>query len=143
MERTAASDYAGSRSCSPALVVDSLLSELDQNVFSTALPTIVGTLHGVDQMLWVTTAYVLAATVTMPIYGKLGDPVGRRPLFVAALSVFVAGSLIGALSPDMTWLIAGRTVHRRHRRRGTRCCDGLRHHGAPRRRAADPAAPLR
>lgn len=92
------------------LMMGLLLAELDQNVFSTALPTIVGELDGVDQMLWVTTAYVLAATVVMPIYGKLGDLVGRRPLFLVALSIFVAGSLVGGLSPDMAWLIVARVV---------------------------------
>lgn len=92
------------------LMVGLLLSELDQTIFSTALPTIVGELDGLDQMLWVTTAYVLAATIMMPVYGKLGDLIGRKRLFIAALTVFVAGSVIGGLSPDMTWLIAGRTV---------------------------------
>ena len=75
-----------------------------------ALPTIVGELGGVDRMLWVTTAYVLAGTVVMPVYGKLGDLLGRKPLFIAALSVFLAGSLLGGLATDMTWLIVARAV---------------------------------
>ncbi len=92
------------------LMVGLLLSELDQTIFATALPTVVGELEGVDQMLWVTTAYALAGTVTMPIYGKLGDLLGRKTLFLAALAIFVLGSVIGGLSTDMTGLIVGRTV---------------------------------
>ncbi|UOE21929.1 MFS transporter [Thermobifida halotolerans] len=86
------------------------LSSLDQTVFGTALPTIVGELGGVSRMLWVTTAYILAATVTMPVYGKLGDLIGRRNLFLGALVLFLAGSVIGGLSQDMRWLIVGRGV---------------------------------
>lgn len=92
------------------LMVGLLLSELDQTIFATALPTIVGELHGLDQMLWVTTAYVLAGTIVMPIYGKLGDLIGRKELFIAALSIFVAGSVVGGLSINMAWLITGRAV---------------------------------
>lgn len=92
------------------LLVAMFLSSLDQTIFSTALPTIVGELNGVTHMLWVTTAYMLTSTITMPIYGKLGDVVGRKWLFVGALSVFVLGSVIGALTSNMTWLIVGRAV---------------------------------
>jgi EmrB/QacA subfamily drug resistance transporter len=92
------------------LMLGLLLAELDQTMFSTALPTIAGELGGVDRMLWVTTAYVLTGTVVMPVYGKLGDLLGRKPLFVAALSVFVAGCVLGGLAPDMTWLIVARAV---------------------------------
>jgi len=58
------------------LMVTMLLASLDQMIFSTALPTIVGELHGVNHMLWVTTTYILASTIMLPIYGKLGDLVG-------------------------------------------------------------------
>lgn len=92
------------------LLVAMLLSSLDQLIFSTALPTIVGELSGVDQMLWVTTAYVLAATIVMPVYGKLGDLVGRKPLFVGALALFLGGSVLGGLAATMPWLIAARAV---------------------------------
>ena len=81
------------------LMLGLLMAELDQTMFSTALPTIVGELGGLDRMLWVTTAYVLAATVVMPVYGKLGDLLGRKPLFIAALSVLVAGCVLGGLAP--------------------------------------------
>jgi EmrB/QacA subfamily drug resistance transporter len=92
------------------LMVAMLLASLDQMIFSTALPTIVGQLHGVNHMLWVTTAYILASTITLPIYGKLGDLVGRKGLFIAAIALFITGSVIGALAPDMNWLIGGRAV---------------------------------
>src|SRR5450759_2424904 len=92
------------------LMVAMLLASLDQMIFSTALPTIVGELHGVDHMLWVTTAYILASTIMLPIYGKLGDLVGRKGLFIVAIALFIIGSVIGALAPDMTWLIGGRAV---------------------------------
>lgn len=92
------------------LLVAMFLAALDQTIFSTALPTIVGDLDGVDQMLWVTTAYLLASTIMMPIYGKLGDVIGRKPLLIFALTVFVAGSLVGALAGNMTVLIIGRAV---------------------------------
>lgn len=92
------------------LLVAMLLASLDQTILATALPTIVGELDGVDHMLWVTTAYLVAATITMPVYGKVGDLVGRKTLFVVALSIFLVGSLVGALAPDMTWLVAGRAI---------------------------------
>jgi len=92
------------------LLVAMLLGSLDQTIFSTALPTIVGELDGVDHMLWVTTAYMVAATIMMPIYGKLGDLIGRKGLFIAGLSIFLVGSVVGGLATDMTWLIIGRAI---------------------------------
>ena len=92
------------------LMVTMLLASLDQTIFSTALPTVVGELNGVNHMLWVTTAYILAATITLPIYGKLGDLIGRKGLFIGAISIFMLGSVIGGLAPDMSWLIVGRAV---------------------------------
>ena len=92
------------------LMLAMFAASLDQTIVSTALPTIVGELGGVDHMLWVTTAYVLASTCTMPVYGKLGDLVGRKPLFIAALLLFVLGSLVCALGGSMPGLIAGRAV---------------------------------
>jgi len=92
------------------LLIAMLLASLDQTIFSTALPTIVGELNGVDHMLWVTTAYVLAATIVLPIYGKLGDLIGRKWLFVTAIAIFLAGSVIGGLAQNMPELITGRAV---------------------------------
>ncbi|HWU58385.1 MAG TPA: MDR family MFS transporter [Microbacteriaceae bacterium] len=92
------------------LMVTMLLASLDQTIFSTALPTIVGELHGVDEMLWVITVYILASTIMLPIYGKLGDLIGRKGIFMGAISVFILGSIIGGWAGDMTWLIIGRAV---------------------------------
>jgi EmrB/QacA subfamily drug resistance transporter len=93
-----------------ALMVAMLLSALDQTILGTALPTIVGELDGVNHMLWVATAYILASTVVMPVYGKVGDLIGRKTLFVVALSIFVGGSVIGGFANSMEWLIAGRAI---------------------------------
>lgn len=93
-----------------ALMITMLLSSMDQTVFSTALPTIVGELHGIDQQLWVTTGYMLASTIMMPIYGRLGDAIGRKWLFATAIGVFVLGSVLGGLSTNMVGLIAARAV---------------------------------
>jgi len=92
------------------LMVTMLLASLDQTIFSTALPTIVGELDGVDHMLWVTTAYILASTIMLPVYGKLGDLIGRKGLFIGAIGLFIAGSIVGGLADNMPWLIAGRAI---------------------------------
>lgn len=92
------------------LVMTMLLASLDQTIFSTALPTIVGELHGVDLMLWVITIYILASTITLPIYGKMGDLLGRKGIFMGAITLFIIGSIIGGFAQDMTWLIIGRGV---------------------------------
>ena len=93
-----------------ALVLAMLLSALNQTILGTALPTIVGELNGANLMLWVITAFILASTIMMPIYGKLGDLVGRKYLLIAAIIIFLIGSAIGALSPDMAWLIVARVI---------------------------------
>ena len=93
-----------------ALALALLLSELDQSVFATALPTVVGELGGVQDMLWVNTVYMLTGTVTLPLYGHLSDRYGRRPLLVSGLLVFLAGSVLGGLAGDMGTLITARAV---------------------------------
>lgn len=92
------------------LMVAMLLSALDQMIFSTALPTIVGDLGGLDHMLWVTTAYLLAATISLPIYGRLSDIMGRKFLLLIGIGIFLVGSVIGGMAQDMTWLIVGRAL---------------------------------
>lgn len=87
-----------------------LLASLDQTIVSTALPTVVGELHGVTDMAWVTTAYILAATVVMPVYGRLGDLLGRKKLYMGGIIVFLAGSAIAGSAQDMAMLIIGRAV---------------------------------
>jgi EmrB/QacA subfamily drug resistance transporter len=92
------------------LMLAMLMSSLNQTVFGTALPTIVGELHGVDRMLWVITAFILASTIAMPAYGKFGDLIGRKGLLIIAILLFVAGSVVGGLAENMTWLIIGRAI---------------------------------
>lgn len=92
------------------LMVVMLLASLSQMVLSSALPTLVGELNGVEHLSWVITAYLLAATVTMPIYGKVSDLLGRKPLLLTAVSFFIAGSVLGGLAQDMTMLIVARAV---------------------------------
>lgn len=92
------------------LMLSMLVAALNQTVLATALPTMVGELDGVDQLPWVITAYLLAATVVLPVYGKIGDLIGRKRLLLAAIVLFMAGSLLGALAGGMTVLIAARAV---------------------------------
>ncbi len=80
------------------LMVTELLASLDSTVFTTALPTIVGQLHGVDQQQWVLTAYLLTSTIALPIYGKIGDLIGRKGLFLAAIGIFVVGSIVSGFA---------------------------------------------
>src|SRR5215212_2637392 len=87
-----------------------LTAALDQTIVSTAMPTIVGDLGGVSHMAWMTTAYLLATTLVMPIYGKFGDLWGRRTLFLVAIGLFTVASIGAALAPDFTWLVIWRGV---------------------------------
>jgi EmrB/QacA subfamily drug resistance transporter len=93
-----------------ALLAGMLMAALDQTIVSTAMPTIVGDLGGVSHMAWMTTAYLLATTLVMPIYGKFGDLWGRRTLFLVAIGLFTVASVGAALSPDFTWLVIWRGV---------------------------------
>ncbi|PNI10507.1 MFS transporter [Arthrobacter sp. AFG7.2] len=92
------------------LMLSMLLSALNQTVLSTALPTIVGELNGVSDMLWVITAFILTSTISMPIYGKLGDLMGRKSLLIAAILLFMIGSVVGALANGMGVLITARVI---------------------------------
>ncbi|NYK72644.1 MFS transporter, partial [Salmonella enterica subsp. enterica serovar Typhimurium] len=76
----------------------------------TALPSIVGDLDGLDRISWVVTAYVLAATVGLPVYGKLGDLYGRKRIFLVAVVVFLLGSVLSGAAQDMTQLIVLRAL---------------------------------
>ncbi len=93
-----------------ALLAGMLMAALDQTIVSTAMPTIVGDLGGVSHMAWMTTAYLLATTLVMPIYGKFGDLWGRRNLFLVAIGLFTVASVGAALAPDFTWLVVWRGV---------------------------------
>lgn len=91
-----------------ALILTMLMSSLGQMIFSTALPTIVGELGGVDHMSWVISAFLLAQTIAMPIVGKLGDMLGRKNLFLMGIVLFMLGSILGAIAQSMTLLIVAR-----------------------------------
>ncbi|MDO4889010.1 MAG: MDR family MFS transporter [Actinomycetaceae bacterium] len=91
-----------------SLMLVMFLSALDQTIVGTALPTIVGELGGASHMAWVITAYTLALTVSMPVYGKLGDLVGRKSLFLVAIALFLIGSALCGTSSSMLELVAFR-----------------------------------
>src|SRR3954466_4752702 len=92
------------------LLMVMLLAALDQTIVSTALPTIVGDLGGLQHISWVVTAYLLAITAVTPLYGKLGDLYGRKIVLQAALILFLIGSALCGLAQDMTQLIAFRAI---------------------------------
>ncbi|CAM5723786.1 1,4-alpha-D-glucan glucanohydrolase OS=Streptomyces albaduncus OX=68172 GN=FHS32_002972 PE=4 SV=1 [Streptomyces griseoloalbus] len=93
-----------------ALMLALLLAALEQMIVATALPKIVGELHGLDKMSWAITAYLLTATVGLPVYGKLGDQLGRKGVFQFAILVFVVGSALAGRATTMDQLIAYRAV---------------------------------
>ncbi len=92
------------------MMLATLLAALDQTIVATALPQIVSDLGGFDQLSWVVTAYLIASTVTIPLYGKLSDLYGRRRLMAASIVLFVAGSLLCAIAGSMTELVLARAL---------------------------------
>ena len=93
-----------------AIMLATLLSALDQTIVATALPEIADDLNGFGDLSWVVTAYLLATTVTVPLYGKLSDLYGRRRLFVVSISIFLAGSALCGLAQSIEQLIAFRAL---------------------------------
>ncbi|MFE4308324.1 DHA2 family efflux MFS transporter permease subunit [Streptomyces sp. NPDC056891] len=93
-----------------ALLLGMLLAALDQTIVSTALPTIVSELGGMEHLSWVVTAYILASTAGTPLWGKLGDQYGRKRLFQAAIVLFLIGSALCGVAQNMPQLIAFRAV---------------------------------
>ena len=87
-----------------------LLASLDQTIVSTALPTIVGDLGGLNHLSWVVTSYLLAVTIVTPLYGKLGDLYGRKVVLQGALVIFLIGSALCGQAQGMTELIAFRAI---------------------------------
>jgi EmrB/QacA subfamily drug resistance transporter len=92
------------------LMTGMLLAALDQTIVGTALPTIVGELKGINHYSWVVTAYLLASTASTPLYGKISDLYGRRPVLLFAILTFMVGSLLAGASQNMTELILFRGV---------------------------------
>ncbi|RII15040.1 Multidrug resistance protein 3 [Streptomyces sp. YIM 130001] len=93
-----------------ALMLSMALAALDSTIVSTAVPQIVGDLGGFSVFSWLFSGYLLAVTVTLPVYGRLSDTFGRKPVLIAGSALFLLGSLLCALAWDMTALIAFRIV---------------------------------
>ena len=111
------------------------LAALDQTIVGTALPTIVNSLHGLNHISWVVTAYLLTSTISTPLYGKLSDQFGRKGLFQFAIVIFLIGSALAGLSQNMGQLIAFRGIQGLGA--GGLMAIGLHHH---RRRGLPPGA---
>ncbi|HEX9234937.1 MAG TPA: MDR family MFS transporter [Actinomycetota bacterium] len=92
------------------LMAGMLVAALDQTIVATALPTIVGDLGGLNHLSWVVTAYLLTSTVSVPLYGKISDLLGRKVVFQAAIVVFVGGSMLAGLSRNMPELVGFRAL---------------------------------
>ena len=92
------------------LMLGMLLAALDQTIVATALPTIVGDLHGLNHLSWVVTAYLLTTTLSTPLYGKISDLHGRKKIFQIAIVIFLIGSALSGLSQNMDQLIAFRAL---------------------------------
>jgi EmrB/QacA subfamily drug resistance transporter len=93
-----------------AVMLATLLAALDQTIVATALPRIVGELHGFDRLSWIVTSYLVASTVTVPLYGRLSDIYGRRRLFVISIVLFLVGSALCGVAGSMNQLIAFRAL---------------------------------
>jgi len=93
-----------------ALMLGMFLAALDQTIVAVALPHIVTDFGALDHISWVVTSYLLASTISTPIYGKLGDMYGRKPVFLVAILIFLAGSMLAGLSQDMAELIGFRAL---------------------------------
>lgn len=93
-----------------ALMLVMLLGALDQTIVSTALPTIVGELGGLENLSWVVTSYLLTSTIVVPLYGKFGDLFGRKIVIQAAILIFLTGSILCGVAQNMTQLIVLRAL---------------------------------
>src|SRR6266702_4979912 len=92
------------------LMLGMFLAALDQTIVASAMRTIGDDLHGLSIQAWVTTAYLITATITTPLYGKLSDIYGRKPFFLAAITIFIIGSAACAFARSMYMLAAFRAV---------------------------------
>jgi EmrB/QacA subfamily drug resistance transporter len=92
------------------IMLSLFLASMESTVVATAMPTIVGQLGGLEHYSWVFSAYMLTSTTTVPLFGKLSDIYGRRKLYVAAMALFLVGSILSGLAQDMTQLIAARAL---------------------------------
>jgi MFS family permease len=100
-----AADKAGRRYVTAAMMLVMVLASMEQTVTSTAMPTIIGDLHGLEHYAWVASIYLLACTVSMPLYGRLADALGRKKVVLAAIGLFCVASVLAAASRTMGQLI--------------------------------------
>jgi EmrB/QacA subfamily drug resistance transporter len=103
-------DSAARRDIIVGVLLAMFLAALDQTIVAPALPTIGSSLGNAEYLSWIVTAYLLTATAVTPLYGKLADIKGRRPVIIGAIAIFVAGSIISALAQSMLMLIIGRAI---------------------------------
>ena len=94
----------------PSIMLPMFLAVADQTIIATALPNIASTLGGVERLSWVVVSYLIANTIAAPVYGRLGDSYGRRPMILTALAIFIIGSLLCALAPNIETLTATRVL---------------------------------
>ena len=94
------------------VLLSMLLAALDQTIVAPAMPTIAGALGHAEYLPWIVTGYLLTATAMAPLYGKLSDIYGRRPTIYAAILIFLAGSLVSALAPNMLVLVVRHAPYR-------------------------------
>jgi EmrB/QacA subfamily drug resistance transporter len=94
----------------PSIMLPMFLAAIDQTIVATALPSIAGELGDVERVSWVVVAYLVAATIAAPVYGRLGDTLGRSRLLVVALGIFIAASLLCAVAPSLPLLAAARVL---------------------------------
>src|SRR3954453_16469398 len=93
-----------------AVIAGLMLAMLDQTIVGTALPRVVEDLNGESLYLWVVTAYLVPATVSLPLYARLSDRYGRQPLLLIGMALFLGGSALAAAAPSMGWLVGARAV---------------------------------
>src|SRR5690349_23446021 len=94
----------------PAIMLPMFLAVVDQTIVATALPAIAASTGQVERASWIVVSYLIAATIAAPIYGQLGDSLGRRRLMFAALAVFILASLLCAASPTVELLTLARVL---------------------------------
>jgi predicted MFS family arabinose efflux permease len=103
-------DHAAIRTIIAGIMLAMFLSALEQTIVAPALPAIGKSLADLDDLSWVVTAYLLAATAATPLFGKLTDIHGRRTIMLLAIGIFIVGSLVCALAPTIWVLVIGRTL---------------------------------